>query len=261
LDSLYYHCKKVDKELVDISIHWEPYLPATYPKPTAGPTPTNPQNPAAAPARPKLNAGSIVGIVIGVLVVLAVVLGLLRLWWNKKREAKKLRKENARLQDVTNPDGMSHRINTIISDQSFRSFADGNGSAYNDATLIGSPTSATALPTSPTSPTNRLPPFKEYGTDEQDYAMSEYKSPGHGRDYSRGHHELPNNQLRESQVMQAQRNAPDDSASEYSVRRFSYDADSVDVRQESEGRAQWERAKRAEWEMEQEQGRNRGSMR
>jgi hypothetical protein len=104
--------------------------------------------------------------------------------------------------------------------------------------------------------------YKEYGSNEEDYAMSEYnKYNGHGRQYSQGHHELPSIELRDIQTAPDQRDVYDDSVSEYSRRRMSYDNDSVDIRQEREAREQWDRAQRDEWQREREQDRNRRSAR
>ncbi|KAI4705528.1 hypothetical protein J4E81_000411 [Alternaria sp. BMP 2799] len=261
LDSLYYHCKKVDKELIDIPKRWEPYLPVTFPTTTPDSSPDDSKNSTSAPAGVKLNPQSIVGIVIGVLLVLCMVFGLLWLWWKKKREAKKLRVENAQMLDAMNPDGFSNRIHTLRGDSSIRDFSDlqgtgsagsdaaasrhGTASTYNDATLVGSPRSTTVFPLSPTTPKSPIP---EYGTADEDCAMSTFvRYPGH-KPYNDGQFELPNNQLRGSQVMQGQRNTQDDSASEYSARRPSYGDDSIDIRQDRESRAQFERMQREEWE-------------
>ena len=261
LDSLFYHCKKVDKELIDIPKRWEPYLPVTFPSATPDSSPNDSKNPTSAPAGVKLNPQSIVGIVIGVLLVLGMVFALLWLWWKKKREAKKLRVENAQMLDAMNPDGFSNRIHTLRGHSSIRDFSDlqgtgsagsdaaasrhGTASTYNDATLVGSPRSTTAFPLSPTTPKSPIP---EYGTADEDCAMSTFvRYPGH-KPYNDGQFELPNNQLRGSQVLQGQRNTQDDSASEYSARRPSYGDDSIDIRQDRESRAQFERMQRDEWE-------------
>ncbi|KAI4961287.1 hypothetical protein J4E86_000314 [Alternaria arbusti] len=260
LDSLFYHCKKVDKELVDIPKRWEPYLPVTFPS-APDSTASDPKNAAPAPPGVKLNVQSIVGIVIGALLVLGIVFVLLWLWWKKKREAKKLRVENAQMLDAMNPDGFSNRIITLRGHSSIQDFADlrgtgsagsdaaasrhGTASTYNDATLVGSPRSTTAFPLSPTTPKSPIP---EYGTADEDCAMSTFvRYPGH-KPYNDGQFELPNNQLRGSQVMQGQCNTQDDSASEYSARRPSYGDDSIDIRQDRESRAQFERMQRDEWE-------------
>ncbi|KAH6882032.1 hypothetical protein BKA58DRAFT_372599 [Alternaria rosae] len=273
LDSLFYHCKKVDKELIDIPKRWEPYLPVTFPSATPDSTTSGPKNPAPAPADVKLNVQSIVGIVIGVLLVLGIVFGLLWLWWKKKREAKKLRVENAQMLDAIHPDGFSNRINTLRGHSSIQPFSDlqgtgsagsdaaasrhGTASTYNDATLVGSPRSTTAFPISPTNPKS---PIHEYGTADEDCAMSAFvRYPGH-KLYNDGQFELPNSQLRGSQVMQDQRNTQDDSASEYSARRPSYGDDSIDIRQDRESRAQFELAQRDEWEKNGDYDRNQGNM-
>lgn len=273
LDSLFYHCKKVDKELIDIPKRWEPYLPVTFPSATPDSTTSDPKNPAPAPTGVKLNAQSIVGIVIGVLLVLGIVFGLLWLWWKKKREAKRLRVENAQMLDAIHPDGFSNRVNTLRGRSSIQPFSDlqgtgsagsdaaasrhGTASTYNDATLVGSPRSTTAFPVSPT---KLKSPIHEYGTAYEDCAMSAFvRYPGH-KPYNDGQFELPNNQLRGSQVMQDQRNTQDDSASEYSARRPSYGEDSIDIRQDRESRAQFERAQRDEWEKNGDYDRNRGNM-
>jgi hypothetical protein len=279
LDSLFYHCKKVNKELVDIPKRWEPYLPVTFPSATpAAAPPVDPKDPASASR--KLSGGAIGGIVAAAALILLIVLGLVKLWWDTKKKANTLRKDNAKLQDATNPEGMSMRINTLISDSSVPEFASRrditsadrgpevsmcDASTYNDATLIGSPRSTAVHPVLGNSVANRE--YKEYGANTEDYAMSEYddKYTGHGRQYSRQYssYELANNELRDRQPGQDSRNSDDDSMSRYSGRAHSYGDDTVDLQQrrEQEARSEWGMAQQREWREEREQDQIRRSVR
>ncbi|KAG9193540.1 hypothetical protein G6011_03575 [Alternaria panax] len=287
LESLVYHCKKVNKQLTGIPQRWEPYLPATFPTatPDAAP-PVNSKGPVPVPAAPahapfRLSGGAIAGIVTAAILVLVLVLGLLKLWWDSRKKANTLKKDNAKLQDATNPEGMSMRINTLISDSSIPEFASrrdttsaGRGadpstygaSAYNDATLIGSPRSTNGY----LSPGNSATPHghKYYGAKTEDYNMSEYgddQYTGHGRQYSRdpSRHELPDNEYQGGQAAPRQGYSDDDSVSRYSHRRNSYDDETVDLQQQrgQEATSEWGMAQSGEGTRKQEEDQIRRSAR
>ncbi|CAN9226853.1 unnamed protein product [Alternaria alternata] len=272
LDSLFYHCKKVNKELIDIPKRWEPYLPATFPSATPASVPPVDSNGSVSESarQPfKLTGGAIGGIVTAAVVVLIIVAGLIKLWWDSRKKANTLKKDNAKLQDATNPEGMSMRINTLISDSSIPEFASrrdtasaGRGadtSTYHasvyDATLIGSPRSMDVHPVHGygTAP-------REYGTKTEDYNMSEYgddKFTGHGRQYSRDHsrYELPDNENRGYQTAPNQENSDDDSMSRYSARRNSYGDETVDLQRQrgQDATSDWGIAQSREWTREHEE--------
>ena len=217
----------------------------------------------------KLTGGTIGGIVTAAVVVLIIVAGLIKLWWDSREKANTLKKDNAKLQDATNPEGMSMRINTLISDSSIPEFASrrdtasaGRGadtSTYHasvyDATLIGSPRSMDVHPVHGygTAP-------REYGTKTEDYNMSEYgddKFTGHGRQYSRDHsrYELPDNENRGYQTAPNQENSDDDSMSRYSARRNSYGDETVDLQRQrgQDATSDWGIAQSREWTREHEE--------
>ncbi|KAL1799358.1 hypothetical protein ACET3X_003395 [Alternaria dauci] len=272
LDSLFYHCKKVNKELVDIPKRWEPYLPANFPSATPAADPSVDSNGGVENAHGhfKLSGGAIGGIVAAAIVVLLVVLGLMKLWWDSRKKANTLKKDNAMLQDATNPEGISMRINTLMSDSAIPEFAShrnttsaGRGadastygpSAYNDATLIGSPRSMDIHPVHGYGAAPR-----DYGANTEDYTMSEYgedKCTGHGRQYSREHsrYELPNNECRDFQTAANQETSDDDSMSRYSARRHSYGEETVDLQRQrgQEARSDWGAAQSREWIRENEE--------
>ncbi|RAR03521.1 hypothetical protein DDE83_008189 [Stemphylium lycopersici] len=153
LDNLVYHCEKVDKQLTDIPKRWEPYLPPRFP--TESDAPTSPSaEPATSTPTNTLSTGAIAGTVVAAVIVLIILIGLVKLYWDTKKKAKKLRVANAQLQDATNPDGASRRITALLSGASSRRstptpplraaapqspFNGASAYTYNEGTLINSP--------------------------------------------------------------------------------------------------------------------------
>ncbi|KAF1939833.1 hypothetical protein EJ02DRAFT_244168 [Clathrospora elynae] len=102
LDSLIYHCHKVNKDLVDIPRRWEPYLPASGASSSAplnGPS-SSTAVPAVAPAPSQLPDSAIAGIAVAAFLAISILFGLAKLYWDTRKKANELKVANAQLQEA-----------------------------------------------------------------------------------------------------------------------------------------------------------------
>jgi len=120
LDYLIYQCRQVNHNLTDIPKQWEPYLPVSFPKPSAtSSTASSTASSAAflplshAPSR-QLSDGAKAGIGIGVLAVLAILAALGVTFYRAKMKVKEVQKRNAELVDRQSAHGVSAYIRKTI---------------------------------------------------------------------------------------------------------------------------------------------------
>ncbi|KAF1836503.1 hypothetical protein BDW02DRAFT_646054 [Decorospora gaudefroyi] len=193
LDSIIYHCDKVQNPLIDIPKRWEPYLPARYTLPnplaTTAATPSPPDKPSSSSSS-KFGTGAIIGTALASALVLAILLGLAKLYHDTKKKAHRLKVENAELHDVTNPDGASRRITALMSgastpsydspaDDGFARTGDRGGYDGGDTTIVGSPRGPNVYELGPG-------PYKEYAESEAESGVGGEKcgyGPGESERY------------------------------------------------------------------------------